>query len=76
MEEAYPENRAGRVPPQDIEAEKSLLGALLLSDQAFPNILEILKAEDFYEPRHIDIFKGMTSLYEHHRPIDLMTLTS
>lgn len=69
-------NDAGRVPPQDIEAEKSLLGALLLSDAAFPNVLEILKAKDFYEPRHVDIFKGMTSLYENHRPIDLATLTS
>lgn len=66
----------GRIPPQDLEAEKSLLGALLLSDAAFPNVLEILQAEDFYDPRHIDIFKGMTSLYEHHRPIDLMTLTA
>lgn len=76
MEESYSENRAGRVPPQDLEAEKSLLGALLLSDKSFPNVLEILKAEDFYEPRHANIFKGMTSLYEHHRPIDLMTLSS
>lgn len=66
----------GRVPPQDIEAEKSLLGALLLSDTAFPNVLEQVKAEDFYDPRHVDIFRGMTNLYEHHRPIDLMTLTS
>lgn len=66
----------GRIPPQDIEAEKSLIGALLLSDTAFPNILEILKAEDFYDPRHVAIFTGMTSLYNHHNPIDLMTLTS
>ena len=65
-----------RIPPQDLEAEKSLLGALLLSDAAFPNVLEQLKAPDFYDPRHADIYKGMISLYEHHRPIDLMTLTS
>ncbi len=70
------QNDGGRVPPQDLEAEKSLLGALLLSDTAFPNVLEVLKAEDFYDPRHLKIFQGMTSLYEHHRPIDLMTLTS
>lgn len=69
-------NDGGRVPPQDLEAEKSLLGALLLSDVAFPNVLEVIKAEDFYDPRHVQIFRGMTSLYEHHRPIDLMTLTS
>ena len=65
-----------RIPPQDLEAEKSLLGALLLSDATFPNVLEQLKAPDFYDPRHADIYKGMISLYEHHRPIDLMTLTS
>lgn len=66
----------GRIPPQDIEAEKSLLGALLLSDTAFPNVLENVKADDFYDPRHVDIFKGMTDLYSQHRPIDLMTLSS
>lgn len=75
-EGAHASHNDGRIPPQDLEAEKSLLGALLLSDKSFPNVLEILKAEDFYEPRHIKIFKGMTGLYEHHRPIDLMTLTS
>ncbi len=66
----------GRIPPQDLEAEKSLLGALLLSDAAFPNVLERIQAKDFYDPRHVDIFKGMTSLYAQHRPIDLMTVTS
>lgn len=75
MESNQPSS-SGRIPPQDIEAEKSLLGALLLSDSAFPNVLEILKAEDFYDPRHIDIFRGMTSLYEHHKPIDLVSLSS
>lgn len=67
---------AGRIPPQDIEAEKSLIGALLISDASFPNVLEEVKAEDFYEPRHADIFRGMTNLFNNHRPIDLMTLTS
>lgn len=74
--ESNQSSSSGRIPPQDIEAEKSLLGALLLSDSAFPNVLEILKAEDFYDPRHIDIFRGMTSLYEHHKPIDLVSLSS
>lgn len=75
MEEKSDTN-GGRIPPQDLEAEKSLLGALLLSDTAFPNVLERVKASDFYDPRHVDIFKGMTNLYIQHRPIDLMTLTS
>ncbi len=74
--QTHPANETGRIPPQELEAEKSLIGALLLSDVAFPNVLEQVKAEDFYEPSHIDIFKGMIALYEHHQPIDLMTLTS
>lgn len=76
MEDTPPAGREGRVPPQDLEAEKSLLGAILLSDQAFPDLLSLVRAEDFYEPRHVTIFQGMTDLYEKRRPIDLMTLTS
>ncbi len=75
MDESAP-SRGGRIPPQDIEAEKSLLGALLLQDTAFPNVLERVSASDFYDPRHVDIFKGMTALYTAHRPIDLMTLSA
>ncbi len=76
MEEEARASRDGRIPPQDIEAEKSLLGAILLSDQSFPDILTIVRAEDFYDPRHVDIYQGMTNLYSHHKPIDLMTLTA
>jgi len=67
---------AGRVPPQDIDAEKSLLGAILLSDGAFPDIITILRPSDFYDKRHASIFRAMVSLYDRHRPIDLMTLTA
>lgn len=74
MEESKSEG--GRIPPQDIEAEKSLIGALLLSDAAFPTVLEKVKASDFYDPHHADIFAGMTKLYDDHSPIDLSTVTS
>ncbi len=76
MEEKSRSNPDGRIPPQDIIAEKSLLGAILLSDTIFPDILETIQAKDFYDNRHSLIFAGMTSLYSHHRPIDLLTLTS
>ena len=66
----------GRVPPQDIVAEKSLLGAIMLSDEAMADILTILKPEDFYEQRHQTIFKAMADLYDEHKPIDLLTLTA
>lgn len=67
---------ASRIPPQDIIAEKSLLGAILLSDASFPEILEGLKPPDFYDPKNAEIYQGMVSLYEKGRPIDLLTLTA
>lgn len=66
----------GRVPPQDIEAEKSLLGAILISDAVMPEILTILKPRDFYDKRHEIIFDAMMRLYDQHKPIDLLTLTT
>lgn len=77
MEEVTHSNsKGGRVPPQDIVAEKSLLGAILISDGIMPEILTILKPRDFYEKRHEVIFGAMAGLYDQHKPIDLLTLTS
>lgn len=70
------EKSAGRIPPQDLDAEKSLIGALLLSDDSFPDVLERIKYSDFYDQKHAEIFHAMTTLYEGHRPIDLMTVST
>ena len=51
-EETRSRNSGGRVPPQDIVAEKSLLGAIMLSNDVLPDILAILRPRDFYEKRH------------------------
>lgn len=75
-EEATHSKASGRIPPQDLEAEKSLLGAILISDGALPEILTILKPRDFYEERHQLIFEAMTSLYDQHKPVDLLTVTT
>jgi len=53
-------SRDGRIPPQDLTAEKSLLGAILLSDSSFPDVLETVNYKDFYEERHSKIFHAMT----------------
>ena len=76
MEETTRSRNEGRVPPQDIEAEKSLLGAILLSDDVMAAVLVLLKPDDFYEQRHQMIFQAMSDLYDQHRPIDLRTLTA
>ena len=66
----------GRVPPQDVEAEKSLLGAIMLSNDTLPDILNVLRPADFYEKRHEAIFQAILDLYDKHKPIDLLTLTA
>lgn len=76
MEEKTRSSTNGRIPPQDLVAERSLLGAILISDAKMPEIITILKPEDFYENRHQTIFAAMVNLYDTHKPIDLLTLTS
>ena len=75
-EQTRSRNDGGRIPPQDIVAEKSLLGAIMLQDSAMPEILTILKSQDFYEKKHRTIFEAMSNLYNQHKPIDLLTLTA
>ncbi|MDO4611585.1 MAG: replicative DNA helicase [Candidatus Saccharibacteria bacterium] len=76
MEERTRSNNGGRIPPQDIVAEKSLLGAIMLSDAILPEILTVIRSGDFYEKRHQMIFQAMADLYDQHKPVDLLTLTA
>ena len=76
MQEVTHSKNDGRIPPQDIVAEKSLLGAIMISDSVMAEILTILRPRDFYEKRHEIIFDAMSGLYDQHKPIDLLTLTS
>lgn len=75
-EKARSNETGGRVPPQDVVAEKSLLGAIMLSNDSLPEILNILRPSDFYEDRHGIIFQSIIDLYDQHKPIDLLTLTA
>jgi replicative DNA helicase len=64
-----------RLPPQNIEAEQSVLGAILLENEALPSAMEQLVPNDFYKEAHKKIFRAMLDLYEKNEPIDLITLT-
>ncbi len=66
---------AGKVPPQNLDAEMSLLGAVLIDDEVIADASELVNAKDFYDKRHAIIYGGMMRLYERHKPIDLLTLT-
>jgi len=64
-----------RLPPQNIEAEKSVLGCLMLDKDAVVRITDILKSEDFYRGVHQNIYQVMLDLFEKNEPIDLLSLT-
>ncbi|HDN95024.1 MAG TPA: replicative DNA helicase, partial [Nitrospirae bacterium] len=64
-----------RLPPQNIEAEQSVLGAILLDNEAISPAIENLTPNDFYKEAHKQIFIAMLDLYGKSEPIDLITLT-
>lgn len=68
--------RSLRIPPQNIEAEQSVLGSVLLKAKSFGNVLEILKPNDFYLQAHKMIYEAMLDLFEKNEPQDLLTITN
>ena len=68
-------NSSAVIPPQNTDAEASLLGAVLIDSDAIVKIADIIAAEDFYDTKHGRIFEAITQLYEKHSPIDVLTLS-
>jgi len=64
-----------KLPPQNLEAERSVLGALLIDNDVVFKISDILKSEDFYKNEHKIIYEAMMDLSQNHQPIDVLTLT-
>ncbi len=64
-----------RIPPQNVDAEKSLIGAILINEDVLADVTEIIQVRDFYDRRHATIYEAMVRLFEHHKPVDLLTLT-
>ncbi len=67
-------SEAFKVPPHDLEAERSVLGAILIDSAAINLVAEFLKPDYFYTPEHQEIFKAMLSLFEKQHPVDVVTL--
>ena len=68
-------NSEGKLPPQVIELEESVLGGIMLDSSAMGVAIEILKPESFYKDAHLTIYKAMYRLYAKSEPIDLLTVT-
>ena len=64
-----------KIPPQNTEAEASLLGAVLIDNEALVKIADRVSPDDFYDERHQRIYESIMQLYEKRNPIDVLTLT-
>ncbi|HBT81228.1 replicative DNA helicase [Candidatus Giovannonibacteria bacterium RIFCSPHIGHO2_01_FULL_48_47] len=65
-----------RIPPQNVEAEISTLGALLLDGSAIYKVADIIRPEDFYRPAHQTIFSAILDLFDRREPIDMLSISS
>src|SRR3989344_1777626 len=65
-----------RIPPQHIDSEKALLGAIMIRPDTFHDIIDIISQEAFYSERHRLIYKSMLELFSKNEPIDLLSLSS
>src|SRR3954466_7164547 len=63
-----------RLPPQNIDAEKSILGGLMLDQEAWDEVSEHLIEDDFYKPSHRKIYAGIRELHRREMPSDLVTV--
>jgi replicative DNA helicase len=66
--------RSSRIPPHNLDAEQSVLGAMLESREAIANVLEILDPEDFYKPAHATIYESILGLFGKGEPVDAITV--
>ncbi len=69
-------NIEAKQPPQNIEAEESVLGALMLDKDAIIQVADIVSSGDFYKQTHSIIYESMLELYERREPIDVLSLTN
>ena len=74
--EPPPSGAQDRTPPQDVAAEQSVLGAMLLSKDAIADVVEIIRQSDFYRPAHQAVFGAVTDLFTKGEPADAITVAA
>ena len=66
----------GKLPPQALDLEESVLGALMLEKDALTNVIDILKPENFYKDANCEIYQAIIDLFNNSEPVDLLTVTA
>lgn len=74
MQDGPPRGAPSRVPPNNLRAEESVLGAMLLSREAIADVVEVLDADHFYKPAHGHLYDAIMSLYSAGEPVDAVTV--
>lgn len=69
-------NELGKIPPQAIDLEEAVLGALMLEREALNEVIDILKAESFYKDAHQKIFAAIQTIFQRSEPVDILTVTA
>lgn len=70
------DRQIGRLPPQNLDAERSVLGAILIDSDSIVSVADIISPESFYTPANSYVYGAMEVLYEKRQPIDVVTLTN
>ena len=65
-----------KLPPQNLDAERAVLGGMLIDNEAIHRVIELLRPEDFYRDAHSKIYQAILSLYQANEPSDLVTVTN
>src|ERR1035441_4959258 len=68
-------NEIGKMPPQAVELEEAVLGALMLEKDALTNVIDILVPKSFYRESHQKIFESIQALFGRGEPVDILTVT-
>ena len=66
--------RPSRIPPHDLDAEQSVLGAMMESREAIAAVAPVVRAQDFYKPAHVEVFEAIVALYAAGEPSDAITV--
>ncbi|MEM9390298.1 MAG: DnaB-like helicase N-terminal domain-containing protein, partial [Bacteroidota bacterium] len=66
----------GKIPPQAIELEEAVLGALMLEKDALSTVIDILKPESFYKDAHVEIYRAIVDLFNNSEPVDMRTVAN
>lgn len=65
-----------KIPPYSVEAEQSVIGGLLIDNEAWDRVASLVVGEDFYRPEHRNLFKAIGELFKHDQPVDVLTLSN